>query len=206
MRDEAVERALRTGEQLGPLEDLFGAPGLEELRLLAREAQTAGIRGGDRVLILPGIMGSKLGYAGPLLFDDTIWVDPADIALGRLSQLRLNGGASAIQALGVMLFAYLALKLRLRAKGTQPSSFRTTGGLLTLSAIAWGTCCPRLVYGRCSIEPGAHHHAWHATPRLLTVQAFRGVTRSCARSRPSICGTTKPISRGYSGPSRASCR
>ena len=117
LRDEAVERALRTGEQLGPLEDLFGAAGLEELRRLARDAQTAGLRGGDRVLILPGIMGSKLGYPGPLLFDDAIWADPVDIALGRLSELRLNGGASTIQALGVMLFAYLALKLRLRAKG-----------------------------------------------------------------------------------------
>lgn len=117
LRDEAVERALRTGEQLGLLEDLFGRPALEELRQLARDAQTTGARGGDRVLILPGIMGSKLGYARPLLFDDAIWVNPADIALGRLSELRLNGGASAIQALGVLLFAYLALKLRLRAAG-----------------------------------------------------------------------------------------
>jgi hypothetical protein len=81
LRDEAVERALRTGEQLGLLEDLFGARELEELRRLAHDAQSAGVRGGDRVLILPGIMGSKLGYTGPLLFDDAIWVNPDDIAL-----------------------------------------------------------------------------------------------------------------------------
>lgn len=117
LQDEEVERALRTDEQLGLLEDLFGAPGLDELRRLAREAETAGVRGGDRVLILPGIMGSKLGYVGPLIFDDAVWADPADIALGRLGELRLGDGASAIQALGVMLFAYLALKLRLRVRG-----------------------------------------------------------------------------------------
>lgn len=118
LRDQEVERALRMGEQSGLLEDLFGQPGLDELRRLAREAEAGQVRGaGDRVLILPGIMGSKLGYVGPLVFDDAVWADPADIALGRLSELRLNGGSSKIQALGVMLFAYLALKLRLRARG-----------------------------------------------------------------------------------------
>ena len=119
LKDSEVERALRTGEQAGPLEDLFGVAAQAELRALAREAETASLRGGDRVLILPGIMGSKLGYAGAIgPFDDAIWVDPLDIAAGRLAELRLAGGnPGEVQALGVMLFAYLSLKLRLRIAG-----------------------------------------------------------------------------------------
>jgi pimeloyl-ACP methyl ester carboxylesterase len=117
MSDAEVERALRTGDQLGMLEDLFGAPALDELRRLSRDAEATGVRGGDRVLILPGIMGSKLGFPGPLIFNDTIWVDPAAIALGRLSELELQRRAGTISALGVILFAYLALKLRLRIRG-----------------------------------------------------------------------------------------
>src|SRR5262245_27614048 len=57
-----VERALRTGERAGLLEDLFGAPAYAELRALARDAEAASVRGGHRALILPGIMGSELGY------------------------------------------------------------------------------------------------------------------------------------------------
>jgi hypothetical protein len=36
-----VERALRTGERAGLLEDLFGAPAYAELRALARDAEAA---------------------------------------------------------------------------------------------------------------------------------------------------------------------
>ncbi|HYZ61936.1 MAG TPA: alpha/beta hydrolase, partial [Acetobacteraceae bacterium] len=114
--NDAVERALRTGDQLGPLEDLFGPAALDELRRLARDAEAASVRGGDRVLILPGIMGSKLGRVRPIL-DDVIWLNPAHIVLGRFDELRLGNGAGGIEALGVFLFAYLALKLRLRIRG-----------------------------------------------------------------------------------------
>jgi hypothetical protein len=46
-----VERALRTDERPGLLEDLFGAPAYAELRALARDAEAASVRGGHRVLI-----------------------------------------------------------------------------------------------------------------------------------------------------------
>ncbi|MGB8528477.1 MAG: alpha/beta fold hydrolase [Rhodoplanes sp.] len=81
------------------------------------------MRGGERVFILPGIMGSKLGYPGALLFDDVIWADPVDIAAGRLTELRLKRARSSIQALGVMLFAYLKLKLKLKIAGYDPEFF-----------------------------------------------------------------------------------
>src|SRR5690349_468263 len=60
--DTTVEEALRTGENQALLEDLFGTAGYAELRGLAREAAARSVRGGERVLIVPGIMGSKLGY------------------------------------------------------------------------------------------------------------------------------------------------
>ena len=117
MKDSVVEAALRSGEHSGMLEDYFGPAQYAELKQLAQDAAQRGTRGGDRVFILPGIMGSKLGYVRPKWFDDVIWADPVDIALGRLGELKLNGAASNIQALGVMLFAYLKLKLRLQYAG-----------------------------------------------------------------------------------------
>ncbi|AMB47606.1 hypothetical protein Y590_21885 [Methylobacterium sp. AMS5] len=108
-----VERALVTGEEAGVLEDHFGERGYAELRQLAREAASRPTRGGTRVLILPGIMGSKLGTPA-----DEIWLDFLDVALGRLSSLTLApGGNPNIGPLGVLLTTYLKLKYRLRIGG-----------------------------------------------------------------------------------------
>lgn len=119
MADDAVEEALRTGAQPGLLEDLFGPAGYAELSQLARQASTRSVRGGERVLILHGIMGSKLGFPGTWPFQDVVWIDPADIFGGRLALLRLGpaGDPGRVRSLGVLLAAYLALKLRLRIAG-----------------------------------------------------------------------------------------
>lgn len=114
LSDEEVE-ALLAGEPQGALREYFGEAQYAELRNLAREAAKRG-PAGDRVLILPGIMGSKLGRKRPI-FDDVIWLAPLAIAAGRLSELRFRSVSSNIRALGVLLFAYLGLKLYLRAKG-----------------------------------------------------------------------------------------
>jgi pimeloyl-ACP methyl ester carboxylesterase len=116
--DAAVEEALRSGENQALLEDLFGTAAYVELRALAREAAARSVRGGERLLIVPGIMGSKLGYKLPLI-DDVLWIGPLDIVAGRLGKLRLDssGGPGKVKTLGVLLFAYLALKLRLRIWG-----------------------------------------------------------------------------------------
>jgi pimeloyl-ACP methyl ester carboxylesterase len=116
LNDQAVEKFLASGEHSGMLEDYFGEEAYRELSKLAREASSRSVRGGPRVLIIPGIMGSKLGKKGRL-FDDTIWIDPFDVAAGNLADLRLNGEDPKFRALGVILFAYLKLKLSLRAAG-----------------------------------------------------------------------------------------
>ncbi len=70
-----------------------------------------------RVLIVPGIMGSQLGQPRPLPAPpDLLWVDPADIMAGRLTELSLAAG-SGIQSMGAVLFSYLRLKLQLQAHG-----------------------------------------------------------------------------------------
>lgn len=111
--DDEIEIALAAGEHSGLLEDIFGASEFAELRRLSQEAAARSVRGGPRVLILPGIMGSKLGPSD----NDAIWIDPIEIAFGKLSDLSLRRRSRAIKAIGVMLFAYLKLKLRLRIAG-----------------------------------------------------------------------------------------
>lgn len=118
LTDEEIERALVTGEYRGELEDYFGAAQYDELRRLKQEASTRAVRGGDRVLILPGIMGSKLGRKRPgLLPDDIIWANPIDLALGKVSELALPQAGKPVKSLGVILLAYLTLKLRLQLAG-----------------------------------------------------------------------------------------
>lgn len=120
LNDDLVEQALITGEHREDPDAYFGEEAYEDLHALAIRAQSARTRGGPRVLILPGIMGSKLGKAGSL-FDDTIWIDPVDIIAGNLRQLSLIGGRKDIKPLGVILLAYLKLKLRLKQAGFDAS-------------------------------------------------------------------------------------
>ena len=116
MQDEALEQALLSGDKAPLIESYFGEKEYQELRDLARQAGSRSLRGGPRVLILPGIMGSKLGKRG-LLFDDVLWIDPVDVAAGRLVELALTSGQVKYVALGVILLTYLKLKLRLKASG-----------------------------------------------------------------------------------------
>ncbi len=116
-----IEQALLTGKFADELTTYFGEAGYAELSELARgPAQRGARRGAERVLILPGIMGSKLGIPDGGLFglDDVIWLDPKDVALGTLTALSLGaGGSPKVAQLGAMLLYYLKLKLRLRAAG-----------------------------------------------------------------------------------------
>lgn len=120
LKNETIEAALQTGDHAGLLEDYFGPENYAELRQLSREAAARGVRGGPKVLILPGIMGSTIGRKGRFsIFDDVYWFDPIDIARGRLRDLVLPppAGGAQMRALGVILFVYLKLKLRLNSFG-----------------------------------------------------------------------------------------
>jgi pimeloyl-ACP methyl ester carboxylesterase len=123
LHTEDLERKLMTGESQGLLEDYFGPENYGELRDLARDAVSRSVRGGSRVLILPGIMGSTLARRRLRIFEDVLWVNPVEIALGKLFDLKLNGGASPYGASGVILLAYLKLKLRLKVAGFNADFF-----------------------------------------------------------------------------------
>ena len=117
-RDTTVEAWLASGEHREELLDYFGPA---EYRVLATLAARARRRPRtDRaftVVVVPGIMGSQLGFrrAAPLP-DDVLWIDPIDMQRGRLRQLHFEDTARIVP-LGAVLFSYLRLKLLLRAHG-----------------------------------------------------------------------------------------
>jgi pimeloyl-ACP methyl ester carboxylesterase len=116
--DVQAQALLASGEHRQELTAFFGDREYGELQYLARRAvkRSTGIRAG-RVLIVPGIMGSQLGFERPVpLPADLLWVDPADIGAGRLRALRMDLGAP-IRPMGVVLFSYLRLRLHLVAHG-----------------------------------------------------------------------------------------
>jgi CHAT domain/Cytosol aminopeptidase family, N-terminal domain/Lecithin:cholesterol acyltransferase len=67
-------------------------------------------------------MGSKLGFDGIGPFDDVIWINPVAFVAGRLAELELKG-VTKVEALGVILFAYLKLKLKLQINGHDAEFF-----------------------------------------------------------------------------------
>jgi hypothetical protein len=117
-----VEQLLASGEERGELLAYFGEQEYRELAGLARAAhrRRPRRRDGGRAIIVPGIMGSQLGLQrhAPLPHD-VLWLDPVDIAVGRLTALRMPGNG-AVSSLGVVLYSYLRLKLHLRAAGFDP--------------------------------------------------------------------------------------
>ena len=116
--DAQVEQLLATGLHRRELVSYFGAAEYRELARLARAARSTPLAAdAPRVFIVPGIMGSQLGLArrAPLPHD-VLWLDPTDIAAGRLERLKPAGG-DGIVSLGVVLYTYLRLKLYLKAAG-----------------------------------------------------------------------------------------
>ena len=115
-RQDQIEEDLATGKNADQLKAYFGDAQYQELQQLAKEAGRRSVRGGPRVLILPGIMGSTIGKERPIL-DDVLWFDPADIMRGHLTQLALDGSTEKYKALGAIPLAYTGLKLRLKLAG-----------------------------------------------------------------------------------------
>jgi len=99
------------------LVEYFGEKLHGDLVKLARATQRPRARPGRRVYLLPGIMGSQLGFVrGGQRPPDIVWLDPIDINFGRLAELRFPGSAKLV-ALGAMSYTYLKLTLSLRKAG-----------------------------------------------------------------------------------------
>jgi pimeloyl-ACP methyl ester carboxylesterase len=121
--DDEVFDALAGGRRTKSLREYFGAPAYAELSALAAAARKIGRLRGPPVLILPGIMGSKLGGRIPRAgtkrrgrSPSVLWIDPLQIAAGRLAALALPSG-KPLKAMGVLLFSYAKLKLQLQISG-----------------------------------------------------------------------------------------
>ena len=125
----AVFEALARGEHGASLRQYFGTQAFEELSGLAAAASKArkAMRAGTgllrtRVLIVPGMMGSRLcdlpsgGAAKRNARARALWVDPARIAAGHLKRLSLPG-TIPIRPAGALLPAYARLKLMLSIEG-----------------------------------------------------------------------------------------
>jgi pimeloyl-ACP methyl ester carboxylesterase len=124
--DAAVFDALAKGRHSESLREYFGTLAYKELRVLAASAKKRKRAGGARVLIIPGIMGSRLGESNrrdskggsrPVL-----WIDPLGIAAGRLIDLKLPS-VKSIRPMGVLLLSYAKLKLRLDIAGFDAEFF-----------------------------------------------------------------------------------
>jgi pimeloyl-ACP methyl ester carboxylesterase len=119
LHDDQVIAWLESGEHAAALSANFGDSEYRELRGLAQAVAARRVRGGPRVLILPGIMGSKIGKPGRVS-DDVLWLDPFEVIAGKLAELALPRGRK-LRPLGVMLFTYLKLKLSLQLAGFDAS-------------------------------------------------------------------------------------
>jgi len=117
--DGQLELALARGTHRRDLSAYFGPAeylmltGLAQAAAAPRSRKAAAPR--PRIYLLPGLLGSQLGRARTQgLPPDLLWLDPGDVAEGRLTAL---SAASGIIPLGLVPHSYLALKLRLLARG-----------------------------------------------------------------------------------------
>lgn len=115
LHDHQVIALLRSGAHAALLSAYFGELEYRELSHLAKLAATRGNGRGPLVLILPGIMGSRLGSLRRKA-SSTLWLHPVAVAGGGLEQLAMPGSRS-LRALGVMLPGYLKLRLSLEIAG-----------------------------------------------------------------------------------------
>ncbi|HEY5806750.1 MAG TPA: alpha/beta fold hydrolase [Povalibacter sp.] len=118
LHDEQIVGLLRSGAHAALLGAYFGDVAYRELSHLAKLAAIRRDERGPRVFILPGIMGSRLGYTDP---DSAglVWLQPAAISDGLLAQLALPGSPD-LKVTGIMLPGYLKLKLSLEIAGFNP--------------------------------------------------------------------------------------
>jgi len=133
-----LERALALGAHRRELAAYLGDDEYATLAALARQAMASRRRRRLKIYLIPGILGSQLGWPrSPGEPPDLLWIDPADIVHGRLIELRLpprrlaprrlaprrlapgrfSPAPPPLQPLGAIVYSYLALKLRLAAAG-----------------------------------------------------------------------------------------
>jgi pimeloyl-ACP methyl ester carboxylesterase len=119
----AVFEALARQSHGDSLREFFGTAAYQELSALAGAARRVKTSGGARVLVIPGMMGSRLcDISAKRRGGRMLWIDPASIAAGRLTQLALPSRRT-IRPRGVLLSSYARLKLKLAIEGLDARFF-----------------------------------------------------------------------------------
>lgn len=170
--ETAILDALAHRKHVAALREYFGVETYAELSRLALLARRAKPRPGPRVLIVPGIMGSRL--AGPIgagRASRMLWIDPLSIAAGGIRDLVLPG-ERILQAQGVLLYAYAKLRLEMQRAGFE----------VELHAYDW-----RLGLDRSGQQLAEHIRA-HDKPVILVGHSMGGlVARIAMRLLPKRC-------------------
>jgi pimeloyl-ACP methyl ester carboxylesterase len=170
--ETAILDALALGKRVMALREYFGPATYAELRRLAPLARRAKRRPGPRVLIVPGIMGSRLaGRIGNGQKSRMLWIDPLSIAAGGIRDLVLPG-ARILQPEGVLLYAYAKLRLEMQLAGFA----------VELHAYDW-----RLGLDRSGLQLAEHIRALDG-PVILVGHSMGGlVARMAMRLLPQRC-------------------
>jgi pimeloyl-ACP methyl ester carboxylesterase len=113
---DEIERKLVTGDDADALARYFGDRNYDALQALARQIAGRPPCRGQKVLIVPGSLGSMLVSAGGGRVA-VVWLHPPAIRIGGLAGLAIGAAARQLHAHSVLSFAYLSLKLRLMLHG-----------------------------------------------------------------------------------------
>jgi PGAP1-like protein len=117
LTDLQMTSMLASGEQVAVLKAYFGVDEYDQLRKLARRVVKLKKPSKGRVYLLPGMMGSTLGFKSTgKMPPQVIWLNPRSIAAGGMLDMALPAKPD-LQPLSVMLPGYLKLKMHLQLAG-----------------------------------------------------------------------------------------
>jgi pimeloyl-ACP methyl ester carboxylesterase len=178
--DSQLLHWLAAGTHAHEVATCIGETEYQLLAPLARQAAQARRDPDQRVLIIPGIMGSELGRprAAPWP-DDLLWIDPVDVSSGRLLELSWPDD-SGTRALGSIPYTYFALKLRLDAAGFHTGLYcydwradiAAAGAALAAHIRALGARHVSIVahsMGGLLIRAALRHHGMERVRRVVTL-------------------------------------
>jgi len=179
--DASLSARLAAGQHRRELEALLGHAEYQTLAAAARGAQRTPARHGAPVYLLPGVLGTQLGWprAAPLPAD-LLWIDPQDILAGRLSELRLPDGAG-MHTLGALQYTYLLLRLRLQAAGFE----------VRVYDYDW-----RLDLAQLAAQFAARLRTDGAAPKLVVAHSMGGLIARAALALPGTAHVTRLVALG----------
>jgi len=172
--EAAILEALADGKHAAALSEYFGPETHAELSRLAPLARRAQRRPGPRVLIVPGIMGSRLGgRVGKGRASQMLWIDPLSIAAGGIHDLALPA-KRVLEPQGVLLYAYAKLRLQMQLAGFD----------VALHAYDWRLGLDHLgrqLAERIRTQDGPVILVGHSMGGLVSRMAMRLLPRRCVR-------------------------